>query len=79
MASGTDLSDLENHDFYALLDGKTLIRFNNKGVSNQKVTLYRQIGEKISMLGAPPYYYSSIIRGYLHRFETITSENCKIR
>ena len=69
MASGTDLSDLENHDFYALLDGKTLIRFNNKGVSNQKVTLYRQIGEKISMLGVPMDYFLYLLLNLWHQLK----------
>jgi len=79
IARQTKLSSLANQDFYALLDGSRLVRFNNKGFSDGRIALYRELGEKVASLGTPPYYYSSIIKSYLHRFETISAENSKIR
>jgi hypothetical protein len=79
LASSTGLSQLEYNDFYGLLDGQTLVKFNNKGINDPKVRLYQELNERIADLGTPPYYYSSVVKSYLHRFDSITEDNLKLR
>lgn len=79
MAKSTELSQLEYQDFYGLLDKGTLIKFNNKGITDKKLKLHQELNEKISELGTPPYYYSSVIKSYLHRFDSISEENLNLR
>lgn len=79
LANSTGLSELEYQDFYGLLDGQTLIRFNNKGINDPKLRLHQELNEKVSQLGTPPYYYSSVVKSYLHRFDAICEDNLKLR
>lgn len=79
LAKSTELSQLEYQDFYGLLDKGTLIKFNNKGINDSKLRLHQELNEKISELGTPPYYYSSVIKSYLHRFDSISDDNIRLR
>jgi hypothetical protein len=79
LAQSVTLSQLAYIDFFALLDGAHLVKFNNKGLNNRRLELHQELTDKILKLGDPPYYYTAVVKAYLQRFDTICDENLSLR
>jgi Mitochondrial calcium uniporter len=73
------LEQLGETDFFLLIEKSFLIRFNNKGVTDASQKLHQELDEKLLQLASPPYYYSSVTKAYLKRFDSILEDNEKVR
>lgn len=82
------MGNLKTEDFYIMIDynrnkdapqAKILFCMKNSGGLSDQAIAYNDLGDNLKQLGVTQYYYLSVLKSYLHRFDTICQQENKFR